>query len=676
MKFNFLQSFDIISLFIITSSFIIFLYLFKLYRGTYKTFFILRISILYLMTLYLFNPAIKYNTNRYSDLSWALFFDNSSSIKFHKSSSLSSINLGISDFIDQLDNNNISFQTYSFDSKIIPLRGKLDGIGQTTNIGNIADYLAQNKNKLAGSIIISDGIHTEGVEPSSLFQNLGLQVHTLGIGNKSSLKDIFINSIEAPTVAIKNDRINLLVEVQSMGDLNDKVSVSLYDESRLIASKYVKLYGLGSKSTVNFQFQPKSLGRQKYKIQVSSITDEVNILNNRQSFDVLILKDKYKVALFTGSPNKNTTVIKKTLKNNKRIEVDHYLKIYSNKFSTPIKNFWESAYDLILFENYPIEPLPPNFVRILAKKIISQQSSVMLIGGPNQDNRSMEGLEEILGFQVHEEKISQEDLIYWDFSDNIIDDENLPPLHVKFLISTTGKDANDIAIFESGWPLLSRNIKKRIRSVIFTSSDLNKLYFYDNKSKVFSKVFSESINWLLRSGVSTENYFRMNRDNFQQGEMAYLSGTNVGHNQDSLGFYVDIYRENKFVFSADLDINTEKNMWQSNFRTPSPGNYVYKVYSKHSKDNIQSSAFNVSDSQIEISQVFLNEELLKEISLMNNGSYFNWNDRKGIFQEISQKGKQEIKANVIIFKDSLALLSLILTFLCTEWILRKKRGLL
>ena len=90
---------------------------------------------------------------------------------------------------------------------------------------------------------------------------------------------------------------------------------------------------------------------------------------------------------------------------------------------------------------------------------------------------------------------------------------------------------------------------------------------------------------------------------------------------------------------------------------------------------IQSTDFKVLDSQIEISQVYLNDKLLKEISLSSNGSYFDWNDRDNIFNEISQKGKQEIKANVIIFKDSVILISLIIFFLCTELILRKKSGL-
>jgi len=675
MNFNFLQQIDFISAFIIIISLIIFIYLFRIHGKKYRVFFILRISMLCLMMLYLFNPVLKYSTNKYRNLEWALFFDNSSSIKFHKSPSLGSINLGVSNFLNKFEDKDISYRPYSFHSKIEPLNGELSGKGQSTNIGNIAEFLQQNKNKLAGSIIISDGIPTEGVDPSSLFKNLGLQIHTLGIGSRSSLVDIFINSIDAPTVAIKNDRINLSVQIQSIGVSGEKFSVSLYDESRLIASKYVNLSGFGSKTEVNFQFQPRSLGRQKYKIQVSSVADEVNILNNRQSFDILILKDKYKVALFTGSPNKNTSVIKKTLATNNRIDLDHYLKISSNKFSTPIKNFWESAYDLILFENYPIEPLPPNFVRILAKKIISQQSGVMIVGGPNQNNKSLESLAPLIGFQLHDENTSQNDLNYWDFSNDISNGKDLPPLKRKFSITSTEKDSKDIAIFESGWTLLTRNIKKRIRSVVFTSSDLNKIFFYRNESKVFSKIFSESINWLLRSGISTENYFRMNRDYLQQGEMAYLSGTKVGLD-DSLGYHVDVFRNDKIILSRDFDINTEKKIWEANFRTPIPGNYVYKIYSKQNKAIIQSTNFNVLDSQIEISQVFLNEKLLKEISISNQGSYFDWNDREYIFDEITQKGKQEIKANVIIFKDSVILISLIIAFLCVELILRKKRGLL
>tara|TARA_Y100000768_G_scaffold165095_1_gene123568 strand:- start:2902 stop:3405 length:504 start_codon:yes stop_codon:yes gene_type:complete len=167
----------------------------------------------------------------------------------------------------------------------------------------------------------------------------------------------------------------------------------------------------------------------------------------------------------------------------------------------------------------------------------------------------------------------------------------------------------------------------------------------------------------------------MNRDFFQQGEVAYLSGTKTDA-EDSSGFYIDVFRGDTFVLSADFDVNTEKNIWETSFRTPSPGNYLYKIFSKNNKEMIQSTPFNVLDSQIEISQVYLNEKLLKEISYANNGSYFEWKNRENLFEKITQKGKREIKANMIIFKDSIALLFLVLVLLFSEWILRKKKGLL
>ena len=77
-------------------------------------------------------------------------------IKFHKSPSLSSINLGINNFLKKFNDNDISFRAYSFHSIVEPLNGLLDGKGQTTNIGNISEFLEQNKNKKSDSLFIED----------------------------------------------------------------------------------------------------------------------------------------------------------------------------------------------------------------------------------------------------------------------------------------------------------------------------------------------------------------------------------------------------------------------------------------------------------------------------------------------------------------------------------------
>ena len=63
-----------------------------------------------------------------------------------------------------------------------------------------------------------------------------------------------------------------------------------------------------------FYLNLKKIGNQQFEVRVSSFEDEVNIQNNRERFNILILKNKYKVALLTGSPNKNTNLIKENLK--------------------------------------------------------------------------------------------------------------------------------------------------------------------------------------------------------------------------------------------------------------------------------------------------------------------------------------------------------------------------
>ena len=675
MDFKFLESSDLITLVLLLFSFIVFIYIYKSYKDNFKILFTLRIFLITILIFSLFNPVINYSTEKQNILQWALFFDNSASMKYHKTPSLNSINLGIEELENRLNKEKVSFSSYSFDSKVSPLKNKLNGNGESTNIGNVAEYILQNENKLAGVILATDGIPTEGSNPLNAFKNSELPIFSLGIGNKSSLIDIFINSIDAPTVAIKNERIDVAIDIQSIGRINDQFSISLYDDSKMIGSKYVKLYGLGSTTTVNFQFEPKSLGRQKYRVQVSSVEDEVNIINNKQNFELLILKDRYKIALLTGSPNKNTSIIKKSL-NSDRVQVDHFIKISDAEFNKSIKSFWQSSYDLIIFENYPIEPLPISFIRILAKKILSHQSALMLIAGPNQINESIKGLTSVLGLEELNEADDSENINYWEFTDSKIDMTDLPPLSQKLFINNSQKESKPIAIFDSGWPLLLRNIKGKIRTITLTSSDLNKLYFYKNGYNAFANIFYDSIDWLLKSGVSSENYFRLNRDYYQQGEMAFIMGSRISQiDLDSTKFYLNILDKNKVLFSKEIEYNIEKNRWECEFRTPSPGDYLFQIQMNKNKKPIQSTSFSVLESQIELNQVYLNEKLLMDISMINEGSYYNWDNKAKIFDHISQKGKREIKANVIKFKDNIFILSLVIIFLCIEWIARKQKGL-
>ena len=109
--------------------------------------------------------------------------------------------------------------------------------------------------------------------------------------------------------------------------------------------------------------------------------DEINIQNNRQTFNITILKNKYNVAMITGVPNFNTTWIKKILSAEPRINMNHF--VYTQDLFKPsIKSFWETPYDLIVLDNYPTHNISSQWQRLFAKKIIAQKSALSWIAGP------------------------------------------------------------------------------------------------------------------------------------------------------------------------------------------------------------------------------------------------------------------------------------------------------
>ena len=673
MAFQFLSSSNLLIFILIFLSLIIFTAIYNTYRKQNKSHFLFRLALLSIFIFLLFNPVISYTSKKNKALSWAFFFDNSASLKYHISPSLVSINSGLDEIVDKIKKEEIENELFTFDSIISEKTSPITGNGQTTNLGKLADFIS--KREFAGSVIFTDGISTEGIEPILTFNNLDTPIYTVGIGNKNSLIDVFLNSVEAPTVAVKNERVNVSIEIQSIGDIDDQFSVSLYDGSRLIASKYINLYGNGSKALANFQFQTNSIGRQKFSAQVSSLSDEVNIQNNKQNFDILVIKDKYKVALITGSPNKNTSVIKKTLFSNQRIDVDHYIKISPSKFNKDIRSFWGTPYDLIMFDNYPIEPLKANFIRVLAKKIISQQSSLMLIAGANQTNESTADLLPLIGLESGKELEELSDDQFWDFEDETTFSNDIPPLKQKLFLSEFQEGSDAVATFESGWPLLIRTKKNNLRSVAISASNINKLFFNKNSINAFSKLFIESIEWLIQSGVSSENFFRTNRDYYQQGEIVYLSGSNVFNKDDLANFRIDVLKNEKIILSKKIDYNIDLKKWESSFRAPNPGKYNLEIYSNSDTEPIQTNDFKVLESQVELNQVYLNDVVLKQISSSNQGAYLSWENRDQIFDFIEKKEKEEVKANVIKFKDNTVILIMALLLLCSEWAFRKQKGM-
>ena len=350
---------------------------------------ILRGTTLIIALFLLLQPRFTWTETKTTELDWNFYVDNSVSIGYHPALSLQTIKSELSQLIFNLNKQDVAPYLYSFSESVSALENvqSWEGKGSSTDLGSVISHIVSNQEKLAGATIITDGQINRGLDPARLILKVEVPVYTLGIGETTPLVDLSIQSIDAPTVVIKGEDVKINVTINSTGDAQDKVNVILYRGGKMLGSKYLQTEGYGSRTQALFMFTPSNLGENEYRVKVSTVSQEINIDNNQQKFFITILKDRYKVALITGSPSFNTSIIKRYIRNYPRVELDHFVR-RKNGYLPAMKSFWFKPYQLIIFDNYPIKGLSSKIQRIFSKKIGAEKSSLLWILGSNVTEES------------------------------------------------------------------------------------------------------------------------------------------------------------------------------------------------------------------------------------------------------------------------------------------------
>ena len=697
MDFSFLKPVDLWFWFFFIISFIIIVYtlIFIKNHSEIKFLIILRSITFLIFTFLLLKPKFSWTQYNYNNLDWNLYIDNSVSISYHPLLSFQTIKSELEQIIYSIIKKDAFYNLFSFSGNIKKIKNteSFDSSGSSTDIGKVLNHIELNQDNLAGAVIISDGQNNNGINPKSLIKNIKVPVYTLGIGETKPLIDLSIESVDAPTVAVKGENVNSKATINSYGNLDEKVNVVLYSGKKMIGSKFLNISGQGSRNEARFIFTPLNLGENEYIVKVSSLSEEINIDNNQQKFLISVLKDHYKVALITGAPSFNTIVIKEYITNFPRVELDHYV-LSNNGYTPSLKLFWSTPYQLIIFDNYPIDVLKSKTQKIYSKKITSEKASLLWIIGQNITSESAQSLTPFFHLDYVDENINS-DKNSWYFTEDIINSSIIqgsltnqksnfadifPPITTPYKFNAKHKKVNPIAYHESDEviPVIFMGDVKNIRSIVWTSNDFSTLKYNISSNNNFRDIWSNLFSWLLKTGGDRNLYFRLNKESYQQGEEILITGSSI---QDNLSInnqaFITIMDDSMEVNSFELRFNPESNRWEGNFWAPKPGNYNYKIVINDgsSEPMEQIGKFIVEKSQIELNQVSLNLPLLTNISNGTGAEYYSWESRSVLVDKIkSVKNKTKIDKSVVLSENKWVMIILII-LLTIEWVFRKRIGL-
>ena len=658
-----------------------------------------RTLIITILLFLLLEPVLLYEKEELKELSWNVYIDRSLSMSYHTHPSKVSYFNGVLDFVKKMRNNNVGFNLYSFSSNVEEwVSGDKEINGSSTNISSIYEHINSNvNNNLVGAVLISDGQANLGTSINKNIDKIKIPIHVIGAGDLDPMIDVQIYSIEAPPVIIKGEEAELDVTILSYGKLKERANVTLYDKKKLIGSKVITLFGNGTKEKVKFLIKPVSTGEKSYVVKVNTLEDEINIKNNKQTVRIQVLKNEYKIAIITGAPNFNTRILKNIFEDNSEYSLDHF--IYANKsFRPSLNEFWKETYDLILFDNHPIKEMGNKWVtyrKAFAKKLISHKSNFGIIYGDNIDYKNIKQYLELFDLSSEPDELKKNEIYGWNFTNlwkelfpfhaisSKIDNDYLmlPPLKPGLKIkSEEGKilaSFNDSDLFH---PIILIGEKNNLRYFIWTTSDLSSLY-YKTQGTNFSEVVNETINpifnWLLRTKGDKEIYFKTNKNSYQQGELIEFIGKPIIEKEFTDEGIVKIIFNDKVINSKPLKYNHLTGMYNANVWASQSGtvNYEIKFGKSQNSHIIGRGSFEVQESQVELNQVFLNENPLKKLANDSGGKYERWDNKNKLLSIILPSSRIEaIKYSYPLHK-SVFITFFIIGLLIIEWVLRRRLGL-
>ncbi len=670
----------------------------------YKYLIILRVILLFLIIILFLDPTIIFNKERNKGSLWHIYIDKSLSLNYYKQPSNTALIKGISNFIDELKSKGIDFNIYSFGNDLDTLVNvnKLKIDANSTNIGLVFENLNSHHNtNIAGGIIFTDGQVNQGPLLSRFSDYNKTPIHIVGVGDTIPMLDVAIQSVDIPPISVKGEEVNIDVKISSVGNLEERVNVTLFNkDDKLIGSKLIKVFGKESEEDVRFQIKPDKIGKNSYLVKCSALSDEINIENNRQNFTMHVMKDEYNIALITGAPSYNTRFIKDHLSNSKNNNIDHFTFI-SNQFKPSLKEFWKNKYEVIIFDNNPIN-INKNewnsYLRIFTKKLISHNSSFFIIPGPEVDFNSISNYLEIIDLKAS--KIQESNRISYEWSFNRLWENNfsfndsktfsenygfLPPQYPAFQMDKNLLNDNNYAdykIDKKHNSLILLGEKKSLRYALWNSLDLASIKFNllnSTNSFLIDKTLNKMFNWLMKKSGNQEFVFRTDKNSYQQGEEVLLSGRSLDFNEEIIHEgTVELYFNDEFIGTKPLFLDLNKNEYKSRFWAPKPGKIKYFVNIKKGIESYQvsSGAFEVQESHIELNRIYLNKEKLNNISISSGGFFKFWENRKDLLDKISNVNKKENFTIKYKIRHNYLFILIFFSILGLEWFLRRRIGLI
>jgi von Willebrand factor type A domain-containing protein len=273
-----------------------------------------------------------------------------------------------------------------------------DPASQATRVG---DALVRVQDDFRGAppaavILLSDGVVTEGVSLADAAQGLrsaGIPLVAVGIGSAKPPRDIELSDVLVDDVVFVNDMVSLQVQIKASGleGQPSKVTLKREGESTPLMEQSIVLPAGGKTLSVHLTERPTKPGDVTYVVEIAPREDESDTKNNSQRRSVSVRDEKIRVLLAQGYPNYEFRFLKLLLERDPTVQLSTYLQDadpeYAQQDKTALRSFPVNrndlfAYDVIIIGDLDPRLLPGSVWQNVRAFVAEKGGGAALIAGP------------------------------------------------------------------------------------------------------------------------------------------------------------------------------------------------------------------------------------------------------------------------------------------------------
>jgi hypothetical protein len=209
---------------------------------------------------------------------------------------------------------NTELMIFSFAESLDVAERGLNLSGNKTDFGRAAAQIREQSaiNPPDYVLLLSDGRATEGENLPDMTSSLGWPIHTIALGDSSRTDDIALTDIEFNEVIYASRKTEIQVALSQQGIFDGKLQIQLSERNRVLTQKSADPPGDGKTGEHTLSFTPATPGRMFLNMEVLA-GNEANVLNNRRTIAVRVLKSKLNILLYSSSLNQEYAFLNRYL---------------------------------------------------------------------------------------------------------------------------------------------------------------------------------------------------------------------------------------------------------------------------------------------------------------------------------------------------------------------------